>query len=691
VEQDSIRIGIDVGGTFTDFVVFFPQESKIKTFKILSTPHNPAQAVLQGLQQLRVEHNVYLGNSKILHGSTVATNALLERKGARTALVTTRGFADVIQIGRQNRPLLYDLNQASPEPLIPQEYRFEVPERISSEGEVLSRLNLSQIDTLLQRLKGERIESIAVCLLFSFLHPEHEDLISAVLRKAGFFVSASSEILPEYREYERMSTTAINAYVSPVVDRYLTSIQENIQSTGDEIAFHVMQSNGGVISIQEARKFGVRCILSGPAGGVVGSQYIGSTASSAAADIKLITFDMGGTSTDVALIDGSPLLTTESTINGLPMCIPVLDIHTIGSGGGSIARIDQGGALRVGPESAGADPGPACYGRLDPSDEPNRIFPTVTDANLILGRILPENFLGGAMPLSLDRARFAIEKLRIQSGLSLTETALGIIAVANTHMERALRAISLERGHDPRNFTLLSFGGAGGLHAVDLARKLAIPKVLIPPYASTLSALGMLAADFIKDYSRTVMLSGDTPETSIQQFLEPLLTRAKSDLLAEDIPLEKIKLESSLDMRYKGQSFELQIPFIAQQDPLQEFQLAHQAAYGYIKKGTTSDMVEIVNIRVRAIGLVTHPSLPVFSAGKSPDPHPAYIATRKVVLEPGYSVDTPFYASEALMPGFEIVGPAVIVRSDTTIFLGKQDHVTVDPYLNLKIMVDPIP
>ena len=687
VNQDYIRIGIDVGGTFTDFVVFYPDQARIQTFKILSTPHNPAQAVLSGLQHLGITSQTLNGNFKILHGSTVATNALLERKGARTALITTKGFADVIQIGRQNRSTLYDLQPSSTDPLIPSDLRFEIVERIAANGDIIKPLDLKTLEFLIPEIESKNVESIAVCLLFSFLHPEHEAQIAKTLRKRGFFVSTSSEILPEYREFERMSTTAINAFVSPVVDHYLSTIYENLKPSGQEIPFHVMQSNGGVISLQEARKFGVRCILSGPAGGVVGSQFIGRAISAEANKLKLITFDMGGTSTDVALIDGTPIITTESTINGLPIGIPVLDIHTIGSGGGSIAQIDGGGALRVGPESAGANPGPACYGKYDPTTNPDKLLPTVTDANLVLGRIMAENFLGGSMPLKLDRANFALKKISTDSGLSIIETALGIIAVANTHMERALRVISTEKGYDPRNFTLLSFGGAGGLHAIDLARKLTIPKVLIPPYASTLSALGMIVANFVKDYSRTVMLPGNTSIDEINHQLEPLKSQAVDDLLAERIPLEMMTLESFLDMRYKGQSYELKIHHDPKQDLMKEFQHAHEIAYGYYRKDTTPDHIEIVNIRLRATGHVKHPALPVFPY-KGSDASPAFLNNRKVILETGIPADIPFYSSEALQPGYEIVGPAVIVRSDTTVFLGRQDQAEVDPFLNLLITVD---
>jgi N-methylhydantoinase A len=480
-----MRIGIDIGGTFTDFVVFEPATGKLETFKLLSTPHDPSLVVLNGLERIFEKHG---RQGSLVHGSTVATNALLERKGARCALITTRGFKDVLQIGRQNRPSLYDLF-ADPAPtLVASDWRLEVDERVDSLGHVLQELDTAQVEGLIPRLQAGGIESVAVCFLFSFLQPGHERLVTERLRTAGILVSASHEILPEYREYERVSTTAVNAYVSPVMDGYLSHLEEQLKQSTPDVSLQVMQSNGGTIQPLEARQFAVRCILSGPAGGMVASQLVaGLDASGPGEPVRVITFDMGGTSTDVSLIEGTPQIITEAVISGCPIRIPMLDIHTIGAGGGSIARLDAGGALTVGPQSAGADPGPACYGKGD--------LPTVTDANLVLGRLSPEHFLGGQMYLYAERAWKALDKLGAEMGLSGTRAALGVVQVANAHMERALRVITVERGHDPRDFNLLSFGGAGGLHAADLARGLGIPRVLIPSLASTFSAFGMLAAD----------------------------------------------------------------------------------------------------------------------------------------------------------------------------------------------------
>lgn len=667
-----IVVGIDIGGTFTDFVVYNPSKGSIESFKLPTTPHEPADAVIKGLAKIPGHENI-----TIIHGSTVATNALLERKGALTAFVTTKGFRDIIQIGRQNRPSLYDWFAEPAPPLISSDHRYEVNERVTYTGEVLQSLKPDDIHNLLTKLQTTPVESIAVCLLFSFLHPKHEQMIAEDLRKAGYFVSVSSEIMPEYREYERASTTAVNAYVSPILERYLTRLQEKLPD--DQLL--VMQSNGGMISFSEAQRAGVRCILSGPAGGVIGSHFLAQQlsignhwidAQATGSSTKLITFDMGGTSTDVSMIDGVPKLTTESVIGGCPISIPVLDIHTIGAGGGSIATVDPGGALRVGPKSAGADPGPACYGR--------GLQPTVTDANLVLGRLVPDFFLGGEIQLDNKRAEKAINMLGAGLRLSLSQTALGIIDIVNTHMERALRVITVERGYDPGNFSLLSFGGAGGLHAVDLARNLGIPRVIISPWASVFSAFGMLCADIIRDYTQTVMLPADTPINGLLSRFERLVQNGKSDLDKEGIPSDQIRVEMALDMRYQGQSYELTIPF--NNSYLREFHESHKRLYSYDRQGAP---VEIVNLRVRAIGKMDPPVLPE-SPKAGVDPSPALIGKRGVIFLHDLE-HIPFYRGELLQHGNQLHGPAIIVRSDTTIVLGHKDRAKLDRYNNLIIHV----
>ncbi|MFQ5593410.1 MAG: hydantoinase/oxoprolinase family protein [Anaerolineae bacterium] len=676
-----MRIGIDIGGTFTDFVIFDEETGTYETYKTLSTPRDPSQAVLDGLERMRIS-NTSAGLStsiqypispqEIVHGSTVATNALLERKGARTALITTRGFRDVLAIGRQTRTDIYDFFADRPEPLVPSECRLEVTERIDHQGNVLIPLDTAELPDLVEQLQALDVESVAVCLLFSFLHPEHEQLITEQLRDAGFFVSPSSEILPEFREYERTSTTVINAYVSPIMDRYLGRLEAEL----DTEDFRIMQSNGGSIHADQARRQAVRSILSGPAGGVVGAQHVAAEAGFE----RVISFDMGGTSTDVSLCDGDIHVTAEGEIGGLPIRIPVIDIHTVGSGGGSIAYVDAGGALRVGPQSAGADPGPVCYGM-------GGAEPTVTDANLVLGRLAPDYFLGGRMALAADAAHQALtdlaHKLGLapQRGLEAAQTAaLGVVHVVNAHMERALRVISVERGHDPGDFTLVSFGGAGGLHACDLARALGIPRVLVPPGASTLSAFGMLTADVVKDYVQTVMLAGNTPYDELQRRFAPLAERGQREILAEGIEAGQITLHRELDMRYVGQSFELTIPLSP--DFAEAFHATHFRTYGHSEP---SDPVEIVNLRLRAVGSVPRPALPREPAGPA-DPSDAYLDHRPVVLAGGVT-DVPFYRGERLRPGYEIDGPAVIVQKDTTVFLAKGDAARVDGGFNLVVDV----
>ena len=496
---DAIRVGIDTGGTFTDFVV--AKGSRITSFKAPSTPHNPARAILDGLARIIAETASH--PSEIVHGTTVATNALLERKGARTALITTEGFEDVIEIGRQARPEIYNLMVTRPAPIVPRELRFGVVERTGPDGSIITQLDETGLEETINRIRKPElgIESVAVCLLFSFANPAHEELIARALESLGKPVSLSHKILPEYREYERTSTVVINAYLVPIMSRYLRSLSEALGAGGrGRPRLRVMQSNGGSVSAATAASEPVRAILSGPAGGVVGALRV-----CGAAGIRdIITFDMGGTSTDVALCSGEARTTNEALIAGLPVAVPIIDIHTVGAGGGSIARVDEAGALRVGPESAGADPGPACYGRGEEV--------TVTDANLVLGRFGGADLLGGDMRLDTERARAALTKLAAEMSrysekrVTPERAALGVIRVANANMESALRVVSVERGRDPRLFTLVSFGGAGGLHVCELAAALRIPRIIVPNSPGTLSALGVLLGDVVKDHSRTVMM-----------------------------------------------------------------------------------------------------------------------------------------------------------------------------------------
>ena len=586
-----VRVGVDTGGTFTDFIYAAGGDGRSRMFKLASTPADPSRAIAEGLQRIAAESKVSLRELEIVHGTTVGTNALLQRRGARAALVTTAGFEDVLAIGRQARPALYDLDAARPEAIIPRALRFGVRERVAATGEVLEALDENSLVELVEKLRRARVESVGVCLLFSFVRPEHERMLARALETLGVPLSISHEILPEYREFERTSTVAINAYLQPLMGAYLKNLRAP--------RLRVMQSSGGSISAAAAGREPVRTILSGPAGGVVG----GLLAASAAGSPDIITFDMGGTSTDVALCAGGQLRTTnEATVAALPVAVPMLDIHTVGAGGGSIARVDAGGSLRVGPESAGADPGPAAYGRGS--------LPTVTDANLVLGRFGGAGLLGGDFKLDTGRALEVLERLaremRAASGRRTTaqEAALGVVRVVNAGMERALRVVSIERGFDSRSFALVSFGGAGGLHACALARSLRIPRVIVPQRPGALSALGALASDVVIDASRTVMLdavdSGRLVE--LERAFQEMERAARAALKREGFSdARQQRHERSVAARYKGQSFELEINPKSNATLVAAFQRAHRARYGYAQ---AERAVEIVSARLRSRGLV---------------------------------------------------------------------------------------
>ncbi len=646
-------IGVDTGGTFTDFV--YKQGDTWGVYKVLSTPSNPAEAVLNGLN--------YLAHGKrkqIIHGSTVATNAILERNGARTALITNEGFEDIIEIGRQNRTRLYDLCFRKAPHIIPSDLRFGLPGRILQTGEELIPLDTQKIEQVGRCLKDRDVESVAVCFLFSYVNPCHEQKVKELLAPLGLELSLSHEILAEFREFERTSTTVINAYVSPKTKRY---IEHLIKELGRKDSLGIMQSNGGSISAETAMNQSVRTILSGPAGGAVGAYEIGKMAGYS----KLITFDMGGTSTDVSLIDGNLSLAFETNISGYPVKVPMIDIHTVGAGGGSMATLDEGGALKVGPESAGADPGPICYGKG------NSI--TVTDANLYLGRLIPEHFLGGGMTLMEKRLPLYFENMAQKVGLSPRELAQGILDVADTAMERAIRVISVERGYDPREFTLFSFGGAGGMHAAFLARLLNIPKVLLPPHPGILSALGMLMADVIKDYSLTIMKKQENVTVKLlsERFKE-IEYKGQEDLRTEGIPDDGMILERYLDMRYDGQSYEIMVPF--DENYVERFHALHEKTYGY---RNPDKAVEIVNIRLRARG---RPEKPRFQKkekmGKEPPPE-AFLGNKPVVFDQS-RMPTKIMARDKLKSGNRIHGPAILVEYSSTIVIPPFASAVVDEY-----------
>lgn len=650
-----LRVGIDTGGTFTDFVFVSPDRMWI--YKVLSTPDNPGQAIRQGLE----ECGVLREKLAIIHGSTVATNALLERKGAKLAFITTAGFEDLLEIGRQTRRELYNILVEKRSPLIPRQLCFGIHERTRADGQVERRVDGQEVDQIIQKLKKAGVESVAICLLHSYANPTNEDVLHEMLKPLGFSLSVSHRVLREYREFERASTTAINAYVAPLVDRYLGRLSEDL---GENVV-RIMQSNGGSISAQSARENPVCTILSGPAGGVVGAKEVAR----AAGFSRIISFDMGGTSTDVSLCDGEMAMTTESVITDLPLRFPIIDIHTVGSGGGSIAFVDRGGALRVGPQSAGADPGPACYGRGEEV--------TVTDANLLLGRLDPNRFLGGAMKLHPDRSSRVIEQLARRLKLSSTELAEGIIRVADATMERAIRVISVERGFDPRDFALVSFGGAGGMHACSLAQRLRIPTIVIPKNAGVLSALGMILSDTIKDYSHSILRPGAAiSRAELDQRFRPLLEQAARDLQAEGFGRERVRLLRFLDVRYTGQSYELTVPFAPSYR--KAFDRLHQRKYGYADPKRS---VEVVNLRVKAIGLTKKPVLPEMEPGGR-DARAARIDRRPTCFGKKNSL-ADVYDRGRLRPGNFLVGPALVLDYESTAVVAEGFGCRVDRHGNL--------
>ncbi len=676
-----LRIGVDTGGTFTDFIVAFKHHQI--SFKIPSTPRAPAQAILTGLDYaLDQLDQIEDAQTEIVHGTTVATNALLERKGARTALVTTAGFEDVIEIGRQARPDLYNLSVVRPAPLVPTELRFGVKERIAADASVIQSLTQRELAALVKKLKLAEVESIAVSLLFSFANADHEKRIADALEPLGVPVSVSHKILPEYREFERTSTVVINAYLAPKVSHYLSELTEGLKRKlrrQDETRLRIMQSSGGSISAEIAAREPVRTILSGPAGGVVAAMRVAELA-----DIgDIITFDMGGTSTDVALCKGEARTTNEAQITGLPVAVPVLDIHTVGAGGGSIAYVDEGGALRVGPESAGADPGPACYGF--------GTRPTVTDANLVLGRFAGGGLLAGEMALDEFRAAAVLDRLaedmsRASSKLVTREAAaLGVIRVANANMEQALRLVSVERGHDPRRFSMVSFGGAGGLHAAALASALKIPRVLIPSFPGAFSALGVLLADVVKDYSRTVMLTIETAKSGDQSKLPRRIERefaameklAKADLRAEGFAPEQTNLVRLLAMRYRGQSFELEVT--ADADAVSQFHQTHRERYGHADEHRA---VEIVSIRLRAIGVTDKPKL---KQEKSFRRYKAKPDRETLIWLGDKRRKAAVFDRENLLPGAYFAAPAIVVEYGSTTLVPNGWRASVDGWQNLTL------
>ena len=572
-----LRIAVDSGGTFTDCV--WLEGATLRILKVFSTPTDPSEAIAGAVNRIAAAGR----DVTVLHGTTVGTNTLLQRRGARVAFVTTAGFEDSVEIGRQNRPRLYDFFFEKDPPLAPAELRFGVPERTSAEGEVLRAPQQAELAALAEQVAVQKPEAVGISLLFSFANPANERAVAQALSGLGVPLSISHQILPEFREFERASTVLVNAYLQPVMQQYLERLQQRA-SERNRARIFVMQSSGGITALATAAEQPVRTVLSGPAGGVVGA----SAVTERSGFERIITFDMGGTSTDVALVDGRPSTTNEAEVAGLPVRVPVLDIHTVGAGGGSLARFDAGGALRVGPESAGADPGPICYGKGE--------RPTVTDANLLLGRLPADQFLGGEFKLDIERTRKLVQRWlkENRSKLTLEEFAAGVVRVVNANMEKAVRVVSIERGHDPRQFALVAFGGAGAMHACDLARSLRIPRVIVPAYPGALSALGILISDVVKDYSRTILLRvKDLPRRRLEQIYSELQREVAAELKKEQWS-GKALYERSADLRYHGQGYELGLPYGP--DMLERFHAEHKRRFGY---SSPEREIEIVTVRLR--------------------------------------------------------------------------------------------
>ncbi len=649
-------VGVDTGGTFTDFVLI--KGGRLRVHKEPSTPDNPARAVLAGLNHL-LDGDV----ADIVHGSTVATNALLERKGARTALVTTAGFEDVLEIGRQTRRDIYDLNVGKAAPLVPTDRRHGVRERIGPRGEVLEALSEEELQRTVEELRAADVDAVAICLLHSYANPAHERaLLQAMEGEVAAFVTSSHEVLPEFREYERCSTTVVNAYVGPVMSHYLSRLAADLEAH----RVRIMQSNGGIISLQSALQHAVQTILSGPAGGAVGGFEMGRRGEFN----DVITFDMGGTSTDVCLCPGNLTRTAETVIGEAPIRVPVIDIHTVGAGGGSIAYRDPGGSLRVGPRSAGSHPGPVCYDR-------GGTELTVTDANLYLGRLSPDHFLGGVQRLPVEPVREAMAAFAAELNLPPVQAAEGILRVANATMERAIRVISLERGHDPRDFTLVCFGGAGAMHAADLVRNLSIPRVCVPQAAGTLSALGMLLADFVRDYSQTLLAPcAQLAGADLERAFAELEERARSEYDEEGFAPDRLTIERSLDVRYVGQGYELGVPMVS--DFETAFHDRHYQRYGYAdpKRAT-----EVVNVRLRAVGRTEKPPVPAHEL-EDEDASAAVIGDCAIVFE-GKECAAALVDRSKLRAGNPFTGPALVVEYSTTTVVPPDYHCKVDGGENL--------
>ncbi len=675
------RIGVDSGGTFTDVCLFDDTSGRVEVWKVPSTPDDPSRGIAQGVEEgvqrvgAKPADAAYFG-----HGTTVATNALIQHRGVPTGLITTAGFRDLLEIGRQKRPDLYDIQADKPPVLVARDLRLEVPERVHHDGRVETAVDEQALREAARALKKAGVKAVAVSFLYGFVRPEHEQIARRILAEEfpEAFVCTSHEVAPEFREYERMSTAVVNAYLGPVMQGYIRRLAERLAALGLKATPHLTQSNGGVIGFEQAARLPVRTVLSGPSTGVVAAQAVGKMAGMD----DLITFDMGGTSTDVALLQGGACrMASEAVVHGYPIKAPMLDIHTVGAGGGSIAYVDSGGLMKVGPRSAGAAPGPVCYDKGN--DEP-----TVTDANVVLQTLNPEYLLGGRMKVRQDLAKAAIRRLADKLGMELMATAQGIISVVTANMVRAIRVISVQRGHDPRDYALVAFGGAGPLHAAYLARELEMKRVLVPRTPGILCAMGLLLTDLRADFatSKPQVLTKKSLADVAESF-DALLGQARAWFAEEGIAPAAQRTTRTVDMRYAGQNYELPVPVpkgpitLATLEALAEgFATAHKRMYGFAAK---DDPVQLITFRVEAAGLVNKATFQPRPEGKA-DASAAIVGRRQVWLPGGDGyVDCPIYDRARLDAGHRIPGPAIVEQMDATTVIPPGMTGRVEPYLNL--------
>ncbi len=668
------RIAVDIGGTFTDIVGYDPTTGETHTAKVLSTPEDLSIGILQGIQRLAPDLTQL---EFFVHGTTAGLNAFLERKGANVALLTTEGFRDVYEIGRASRPDMYNLFYRKPTPLVRRRHIYEVPERTLYDGSLLKPLTRADLDSLVAQLRAGGYTSIAVCLLHAYANPEHELLIADALRDAlpGVSVSLSHQVAGEWREYERTSTTVLNAYVAPIIERYLSRLEKQTEAAGFRNTLYLMESNGGVMSSQAARARPIQTLFSGPVGGAIGGVALGDMLDAS----HLIGVDMGGTSFDVSLVvNGQADVTTETELQGFPVLMPTVNIHTIGAGGGSIAWLEAGG-LRVGPHSAGARPGPACYGR-------GGTQPTVTDANLVLGRIDPNYFVGGELTLDAEAARQALTPLAAELGLSVETLAEGILDIVNANMANAIRAITIGRGIDPRDFALVAFGGAGPMHAVFLAEELHIPRVLVPFSPGTYSAWGMLQTDIRHDLVRTYYQAVvGAPAADLDAAFQRLEAEGADILRGERVDADVMRFVRSADMRYVGQEYFVSIPMPDTVDDAnlaalpQRFHDAYLQRYGH---SNPQEAIEFVNLRVSARGVL--PKSRPAPAGAD-EARPAPVHARRPIVFQRQTWDTAVYYRDELAPGHTLVGPAIVEEKSCTTVIPPGFGMHVDRLGNLVI------